>query len=449
MNWITDLGNAFSASPGIDQNGDVLRLLVILATILGGVGLYLVSRLLMSLVQLKPARKPKKVKPRAPISIKLTLEDFTQIRRKMKFVLSQELEEAEGSERERISARLAELSTQNARPAEALADMQRSIEALEKLLESFGQDVAPEAMIMARAAMERVDLSVAEKIFSDVELKADQSPDASANASYGRGKIAELEFRWHDAAEHYARAARLQPNYDTLSKASTFLWLNGRAQEAIWFEEDLVAFVRRNFGSGDPRTAVALNSHAGSLYAARDFTRAEEIMIEVLRLDRETIGTEHPDYAAHLNTLALVLEAQGRRREAEEYYRQALDIDRITIGEMHQDFAVRLSDLATVVEAQGRFDEAEEMFRQVLEVDRGTIGDAHPEYAVHLNNLAGVIEVQRRYSEAENLYMTALEIIEKALGAEHPNTLAVRRNLESLLQKKPSISQKRPALAVY
>ena len=446
MDLISDLGDVFLSLPGAAQSSDVLRLMVIVLAALGGVGLVLVGRFLVSLISHAPEKKHK---PRPKTQIKITLEEFVQLRRRLKAALQKELGEAEGTERERISARLAELSARSAKPAVAMEETQQQIEEIERLLVKIGQTVSSGLIDKACAAMERVDFSLADQIFSEIELEATRNPERSAIASFGRGKIAEIEFRWHHAVEHFARAARLKPDYDNLFKASTYLWLNGRGQEAIWFEEDLVAFMRREFGSSDPRTANVRNNHAGSLYAVGEFARAEEIMIDVLRLGRHTIGFYHPDTAAHLNTLALVVGAQGRHGEAEEYYRQAVEVDRETIGEKHHDFATRLGDLATAIEMQGRFDEAEALFRQVLETDRATIGETHPDYAIHLNNLAGVVEAQSRFPEAAEHYANALSIIENALGSEHPNTCAVRRNLESLREKTQTIGKKRTVLAAY
>ena len=45
------------------------------------------------------------------------------------------------------------------------------------------------------------------------------SIERAADAAYQRGLIAEDEVRWGDAADHFARAARLAPDFDRLFKA--------------------------------------------------------------------------------------------------------------------------------------------------------------------------------------------------------------------------------------
>ena len=130
--------------------------------------------------------------------------------------------------------------------------------------------------------------------------------EQAARAAYGRGEIAEAEIRWHDAAKHYARAARLDPSFDALRKASEFAWRAGDADQAFRWGEELIATAKN--GGDEEDIATALNNHALSLQAFGKYEEAEGLYREALAIAEKTIGVEHPNYAIRLNNLAGVLQ---------------------------------------------------------------------------------------------------------------------------------------------
>lgn len=367
----------------------------------------------------------------------LTVPEFIRIRREMKADLEAELTAADQSEKDQLRARIAELEKQIADPEPALAEAQTRIADLEALLERSGNDIGGDRLAKARAALERGDFSIADEIFAEIEVRRELEVKEAARAAYGRGEIAEEQVRWHDAAEHYTRAARLDPSYDSLNKAGNLLWRAGQYADAIRHQEELMQLSKFEFGGDHKRTATALNNLASSYKAKGRFTEAEPLHREALEIERKTLGADHPSYAIHLNNLAGLLRATGRLDEAEPLYRKALEIDRMTLGLGHPDYAVHLSNLAELLRATGRLDEAEPLYREALEIDRKTLGADHPDYAAHLNNLAELLWATGRHDEAEPMYREAQEIFERVLGAEHPNTVTARKNLEIFLANRP------------
>ncbi len=326
-----------------------------------------------------------------------------------------------------VLGQMADLETSYQTALDDLRQLRAELDDLEGRVPQDQLDAAQQALLEG-------DRSKADTLLADVEAQAEGAIKIAAEAAYLRGEIAEQEIRWHDAAEHYARAARLDPTYASLVKASEYLWRAGKYPESIRFGEDLVAVSKREFGEEDERTASAINNFALFVRAQGRFAEAEEYFRQVLEIDRATIGEGHPAHATHLNNLAGVVRAQGRHAEAERLYRQAMAIDRVTIGEEHPSYATRLNNLAGVVQAQERYAEAEVLYLKALEIRRATIGESHPAYATHLNNLAGVVEAQERYEEAEMLYRQAIEIDRVTIGEDHPDFAIDLNNLAGVLQ---------------
>ena len=95
-------------------------------------------------------------------------------------------------------------------------------------------------MAEARQALEAGDFSIADALFAEIEDQEMLAVERTARAAFARGDIAEQDIRWADAAEHYARAARLHPNYEHLYAASEFTSRSGDYDKAITFGQRLI-----------------------------------------------------------------------------------------------------------------------------------------------------------------------------------------------------------------
>jgi tetratricopeptide (TPR) repeat protein len=325
------------------------------------------------------------------IQIGLTFQEHEQNVRDRLAELRIDLERAHGAERavlqsqvDAAQASLSNLQADYEKNVAELADLKVTLSRYDNVLDRTKHEAAD-------AALDRGDRTLARALLGELSAKARaRREDASteeADLEYKLGLIAETEIRWHDAATHFATAARLNPGFDTLKKAWEHAWRAGDYPAAFRLGEDLLAWARAQ--GTQEQLAAALNEHALTLHAQGSYPEAEALHREALEIDRATIRTNHPDYAIRLNNLAMVVQAQGRHPEAE-----------------------------------------------ALEIDRATIGTNHPNYATHLNNLAGVVQAQERYPAARGHYAKALAILRDKLGDGHPNTKAGARNYLDLLQKQ-------------
>ena len=360
----------------------------------------------------------------------LTVPEFIRIRRELKADLEQELTEAAEAEKAQLTARIAELESQIANPEASLAEAQKRIADLEALLERSGNEIGGDRIAEARAALEAGDYSIADDIFAEIETRRALQVQEAARAAYGRGEIAEAEVRWADAAGHYARAAQLDPGFETLKKASDYAERAGQYGKAHRYSGELVDWCKEH--ETPERLSNALNEHAGNSMQLGMFEEAEALFREALEIGKATLGDRNPNYAAGLNNLALMLQDKGELEEAEGLFREALEIDEATLGARHPGYAVELNNLAGVLQAKGALEEAEALFREALEITKAAVGDGHPDYATRLNNLAGVLWEQGRGAEARPLWEKALEILRATLPPEHPHIANVELALAGL-----------------
>ncbi len=369
------------------------------------------------------------------VVIGMTIEQHEAILTRRQAELRADLDRASDAEKALIQQQLdavqSEMTDLEASYQAALEDLRKLREELAELSGTVPQDQLDAAL----KALTEGDRSRADALLADVEAQAADAVKLAAKAAFMRGEIADQEIRWGDAADHFQRAARLDPTYDHLLEAGVFLYLDGRYDAALRIEEELVSVAKRDFGDEDARTATAINNLADSMLALGDYARAEELFRDVLEIDRATIGTGHANYAIHLNNLAGAIDAQGRYAEAEAMLRQSLGVTEQAVGQNHPDYAITLNNLAGAVEAQGRLTEAEALYREAIDVDLKTVGKGHPQHTAHKNNLASVLRGQGRLDEAEVLFRQALESSKATIGDDHPNYAIQLSNLAGVLKQ--------------
>ncbi|MDD7970563.1 tetratricopeptide repeat protein [Roseinatronobacter alkalisoli] len=376
---------------------------------------------------------------------RLTLPDFIRIRRDLKAEILEELGRTDVvEERAQLQARIDELTAQINDPESAFAAERKRLADLEARLLREGNELGADRLQAAIDALRQGDTDLAEGIFSEIAEREAMAVQRAARAEFGLGEIAEGRVDWASAARHYARAADLDPSYDSLGKAGKLLFHAGQYEAALAANKTLVTLSQQEHGPRDPKTAIALNNYAESLKSLGHYDQAEPLLRDALAIGRETLGDRHPTVATRLNNLALLLWATERLDEAEPLIRQALEIDREALGSRHPAVAIDLSNLAGLLQVTEQVDEAEPLYRQALEIDRDALGERHPVVAITLNNLAALLQATGRTEDAEPLYGLALEISRETLGDRHPDVATRLNNLAGLLRKTNRAGQATP-----
>ncbi|MEM9059682.1 MAG: tetratricopeptide repeat protein [Pseudomonadota bacterium] len=364
--------------------------------------------------------------------VTLTLEAYeARIQQARAEVLAQ-IPDASGEQLQLLSAKRDEYEKRLADIEPAFEQARARIAELEDLLKRESNELDADDLTEAEAALESGDFDAAEALLIRIEGKGDLEIQRTARAAYGRGQIAEEQVRWLDAADHYAKAARLDPTDELLGKAREFLWRAGRYDDALRICRDRLEKRKRKHGDKSPETAEALSDLALMHNELGQNNQAVPLYRQAIEIDKATIGEAHPDYAIRLNNLAIVLQDMGQNDEAEPLYRQAIEIAKATTGEARPDYAIRLNTLANVLQDMGQNDKAAPLYRQAIEITKATIGETHPNYAIRLNNLAGLLRAMGRYDDAEPLYRQAMVITKTALGETHPGYATRLNNFANL-----------------
>jgi tetratricopeptide (TPR) repeat protein len=150
------------------------------------------------------------------------------------------------------------------------------------------------------------------------ELVVARNKKVAASAAFLLGQLAETDFDYFLATQHYQLAADLQP--------SNLAYLNAAAELSYAFEE---------------------------------FQKTGHLLEQVLTIQEKLLGPEHPDLSQTLNNLGVLRHTQGRHDEAEAFYQWALEICETHRDPLNQDAANLVQNYAAFLQEIGRNLEAD------------------------------------------------------------------------------------------
>jgi tetratricopeptide (TPR) repeat protein len=141
----------------------------------------------------------------------------------------------------------------------------------------------------------------------------------------------------------------------------------------------------------------------------------EELMTNVLAIQRKLAGDRNPELAASLQIFGTTAQNQGRPAEAEKSFRESLEMRRRLWGEEHPLVVSTMASLASALIEQGKLAEAGDILVRRLEISRRLYATDPSKLDRPLLDLADVLYRQGKYAQAEPLYRELIN-----LRAEHP-----------------------------
>jgi tetratricopeptide (TPR) repeat protein len=155
------------------------------------------------------------------------------------------------------------------------------------------------------------------------QLALARNKKLAAGAAFLLGQLAETDFNYFAATQHYQLAAELQPANLTYLKAAAEL-----------------------------------------SYAFEEFHETGHLLEQVLIIQEKLLGPEHLDLAQTLNNLGVLRHTQGRHGEAEAFYLWALEICETKRHPLDQDAVNLRQNYAAFLKEVGRQREADSVKAQ-------------------------------------------------------------------------------------
>ena len=307
INYIEDI---------LDDYGDAASTAAFLAFLLGCI--WGAAKLFPRLFGHRPApQEVMVVNPPAEQPYKMEVAEFIRIRSVMRDDILRELAVADPSEAVLLRRRVDEFERQIADPDPALAEALAQIESLKARLEREGNSIGADKLAAAEAALDRLDFSIADDLFAEIEDRQKLEVQTAARAAFARGEIADNEVRWADAAAHYTRAASLHPTLGALHKATDFTQMAGNYPRAERLAQEYLEMARE---SGNPVVlSLALDRKAAVMRKLGHFAVAETLGRESLEIARRSFGETHENVAALQKILRELCESKGATLKQKSY----------------------------------------------------------------------------------------------------------------------------------
>lgn len=243
--------------------------------------------------------------------------------------------------------------------------------------------------------------------------------------------------QFEDGRATLIQAARL------LSRAGQYLYNQAQYTTAEHLLEQALKICTRQLGRDHP-TSISRASDLAALYAIQGrYKETEPLLQKNVEYLQEAPGEDlfaklhvhYPDKEAEwnhlyatkaltMNNLAMLYLETKKYTKARDLFKQVLKMYQKHWDMENTGAAKTMSNIAETYRQEGSYQEAEPLFKQALTIIQQMQGKQHPDFATSLHNLSTLHYSQGNYSEAELLSIQALIIYEQTLGPMHPETVA-------------------------
>ncbi|KAL8816403.1 MAG: hypothetical protein Q9223_004577 [Gallowayella weberi] len=206
--------------------------------------------------------------------------------------------------------------------------------------------------------------------------------------------------------------------YTALSDLTLALWLAGMRDTSKLIGTRAYTGLLKLLGPEDPMTLNAMFNLARTLLHLREWDRAHDLLIAVLRKRKTLFGLNHPDTLMTRNELGVLYCEQRKNLPiAERLVTNVLEARKVVLGEEHAYTLWSVNDLAKVLCERGRGSEAAKMLEDIIPVVARTLGDQHVGMTMTKGNLAKAYVTSGRWVEAEQILAQIL----KSTPTDHPD----------------------------
>jgi tetratricopeptide (TPR) repeat protein len=196
------------------------------------------------------------------------------------------------------------------------------------------------------------------------------------------------------------------------------LWLAGERQISKRTGERAVDGLKRQLGPQDPLTLNAMFNLARTYFHLGEETKAHELLVWVLKLQKRFFGMQHPDTLMTRNELGMLLCASRRHLlAAQRLVENVLQARKRILGDEHAYTLWSVNDLSKIHVEMGRPDEAVKILEEIIPVVIRTLGEDHVGMAMTKSNLAKAYCTAGKWKEAEEIVRPLLA----SIPPDHPD----------------------------
>ena len=157
---------------------------------------------------------------------------------------------------------------------------------------------------------------------------------------------------------------------------------------------------------------------------------------QLLNFMRSQYGPHHVQTIVALDNIALAYDRLGRHQEADEHSVEALKLAKDLFGEDHPETIQVMANRAVILLNVGRLDEALPLAATASEMTSLTRGGGHRLAIIAKDNLAQILYARGEENEGRRLRLEAFSMALVSLGHDHLTTQEIFSGLEKEFQMK-------------
>ena len=197
------------------------------------------------------------------------------------------------------------------------------------------------------------------------------------------------------------------------------------------------------FGETNAFVAASLNDLATALIESKKLAEAETLLRQGLAMRKLLFGKESPEVAESLSSLSDAIGQLGKHTEADSAQREALRIQRKVFQGARPELVSSLTGLGLNTT---NLDEAEALEREALAMSKELWGDENPDAAWLLYRLSWLADGRGNHTQALTLKHQALAMRRKLLGNDHPDVALSLDNLAEWHLQRNQLDEAEPLL---
>ena len=150
--------------------------------------------------------------------------------------------------------------------------------------------------------------------------------------------------------------------------------------------------------------------------AAKQYEKAETILLELKKISENRRQTKNAEYAALVNQLGILYIQMGKYEKVRDLFVLSLNVYKKRWGENNIYFAKTAMDLGNFHRIQGQYDEAEQWLTKSYEIRKSLLNESHPAYVESQESLAILYWKMNQPGRAYPLYQ---EVMDQTLTILH------------------------------
>ena len=153
--------------------------------------------------------------------------------------------------------------------------------------------------------------------------------------------------------------------------------MRGDLQKEVEMKEQLLNFMRSQYGPHHAQTIVTLDNIALAYNRLGRHEKADEHSVEALKLAKDLFGEDHPETVQVMSNRAVILLDVGRLEEALPLAATASEMTSLIRGRGHQFAIVAKDNLAQILYARGEEDEYRRLRLEAFSMALVSLGHDH------------------------------------------------------------------------